>query len=175
MQKIINFLNSFYFRRKLSRLGKGSYIFYPSKIVNPNKVHIGNGSIICEHSWLNCGGSNELKKPSLYIGSHSYIGRMSQINAWKDVIIEDHVLIADRVLITDADHNYKNKIVPIIQQGDRFVGKVHIKSGAWIGINAVILPGVTIGINAVVCPNSVVLKDVADYSVVSGNPAKIIL
>ena len=168
------YLYNLYLRKKLFSLGKNSYIHYPSKIVDYNKISIGNNTVVSEYSWLNCAGKNKNLAPTLVIDDNCYIGRMSQINAWESVIIENNVLIADRVLITDADHNYKDKSLPIIQQGDRFVGKVHIKSGAWIGINVVILPGVTIGKNAVVCPNSVVIKDVNDYDIVSGVPAKII-
>lgn len=173
LSKIIIFIYSFILKFKLHNLGVNSQIHYLAKIINHQKIFIGDNTTICEQVWLNCGGS-ENKIPSLIIHGNSYIGRMSQINAWKEVIIESDVLIADRVFISDADHNYKNQSVPIIKQNDKFKGKVLIKSGAWIGINAVILPGVTIGKNAIVCPNSVVIKDVLDYEIVSGVPAKTI-
>ena len=53
-------------------------------------------------------------------------------------------------------------------------GKIRIKDKAWIGFNAIILKGVTIGEGAIVGAGSVVTKDVPDYAVVAGNPAKII-
>jgi acetyltransferase-like isoleucine patch superfamily enzyme len=112
--------------------------------------------------------------PSLRIGDGTYIGSFCQINAWESVTIEENVLIGDFVLITDCDHNFDNAEVPIMHQGDKFKGKVHIKSGAWIGRNAVIMPGVTIGHNAVVGANSVVTKDVLDNTVVGGVPARLI-
>lgn len=83
-------------------------------------------------------------------------------------------MIADRVYISDADHNFKELDIPIIHQGDYFKGSIRLKEGCWIGIGAVILPGVTIGKNAIVGANSVIRKDVPDYAVVSGNPATII-
>ena len=52
--------------------------------------------------------------------------------------------------------------------------KVVIKRGAWLGVNCVIFPGVTIGKNSVVAAGSIVKKDVPDYTVVAGAPAKII-
>jgi len=51
---------------------------------------------------------------------------------------------------------------------------VHIKRGAWIALNVVILPGVTIGENAIVATGSVVMKDVEPYTLVGGSPAKFI-
>jgi acetyltransferase-like isoleucine patch superfamily enzyme len=52
--------------------------------------------------------------------------------------------------------------------------KIHVKSGAWLAANCVITAGVTIGKNSVVAAGSVVTKDVPDYTVVAGNPAKAI-
>ena len=53
-------------------------------------------------------------------------------------------------------------------------GKVTIKENAWIGIGAIICPGVTIGRNAIVGAGAVVTKDVQDNVVVGGNPARVI-
>ena len=49
-----------------------------------------------------------------------------------------------------------------------------IKKGAWIGAGSSILPGVTVGKYAIVGASAVVTKDVPDYAVVVGNPAKVI-
>ena len=54
------------------------------------------------------------------------------------------------------------------------MGNVLIKKGCWIGRNVCILPGVTIGKGSVVGSNSVVTKDVGDFMVFAGNPAKFI-
>jgi acetyltransferase-like isoleucine patch superfamily enzyme len=51
---------------------------------------------------------------------------------------------------------------------------VHIKRGAWIGSNAIILPGVTIGEGAIVAAGSVVNREVPDLSIVAGNPARVV-
>jgi acetyltransferase-like isoleucine patch superfamily enzyme len=112
--------------------------------------------------------------PTLHIGHGTYIGRFVQINAWRNVAIGNDVLVADRVFISDADHNYANTNVPIRLQGDSFCGEVILREGCWIGIGAVILPGVTIGRNSVVAANAVVTKDVPDCVVVGGIPARII-
>ena len=51
---------------------------------------------------------------------------------------------------------------------------VTIRQGAWIGANSTIFPGVTVGKYAIVAAGAVVTKDVQDYAVVGGNPAKVI-
>ncbi len=53
-------------------------------------------------------------------------------------------------------------------------GKVRVKKNAWLGMNVTICPGVTIGEYAVVAAGAVVTKDVPDYAVVGGVPAKVI-
>jgi len=159
---------------RLGSLGKGSRIHPHVFFKSPYGIDIGNNVVIMGNAWLNTKGRQKNGKPSLFIGDRTYIGRNVQINAWKDVVIEPDVLIGDRVLISDADHNYSNPNIPIIQQGDKFKGRVLLCSGCWIGIGAVILPGVKVGVNAVVAANAVVTRDVPDYTIVGGVPAKFI-
>ncbi|MCF8296744.1 MAG: acyltransferase [Saprospiraceae bacterium] len=55
---------------------------------------------------------------------------------------------------------------------DSIVKPVTIKKGAFIGVNAIINPGVTIGENAIIAAGAVIIKDVPDFAIVGGNPAK---
>jgi acetyltransferase-like isoleucine patch superfamily enzyme len=161
-------------RNQFASWGRGSRIGRGAKIVGPQLVHIGNGVTIGEQVWMNAKDDRRDGAPTLHIGDGTYIGRFVQINAWRNVAIGNDVLVADRVLISDADHNYSNTDIPIRRQGDSFCGEVILREGCWIGIGAVILPGVTIGRNSVVGANAVVTKDVPDCVVVGGIPAKII-
>lgn len=98
----------------------------------------------------------------------------TQIESMSEVIIGDYVLTAPNVHITDRNHEYRNISVPIIKQGWFSRGPVVIESGCWIGTNAVIIGPVHIGKNSVVGANTVITKDIPDYSVAVGNPAKVI-
>lgn len=160
-------------RARVSALGVGSTIHPPATLYNPKVIAIGAGTVVREHAWLN-GGRAQGAKVVLKIGDGCYIGRFSHINAAEGVTIEDRVLIADRVYISDIDHEYRKPGVPVIQQGVRAKGPVLLKSGCWIGAGAVILSGVTVGRNAVVAANAVVTKDVPDFTVVGGIPAKVL-
>lgn len=154
--------------------GRRSRIEHSAKLIAPNLVAVGSNVHICEHAWLNAHDDRQDGLPTLHIGDGSYIGRFVHINAWQRVTIEKNVLIADRVFISDCEHVYADPTVPIAHQGDVFKGAVTLREGCWIGINAVILPGVTVGRNAVVAANSVVHGDVADHTVVAGAPARFI-
>jgi acetyltransferase-like isoleucine patch superfamily enzyme len=161
-------------RGRFASWGRGSRIGRGAKIVGPQLAHIGSRVTIGEQVWMNAKDDRGDGAPTLSIGDGTYIGRFVQINAWRNVAIGNDVLIADRVFISDADHNYSATNVPIRLQGDSFCGEVILREGCWIGIGAVILPGVTIGRNSVVAANAVVTKDVPDRVVVGGIPAKII-
>ncbi|WP_281256411.1 acyltransferase [Labilibaculum manganireducens] len=150
----------------------GLRINYPSTILNPKMIKIGENVVIKEHCWLNVFENKEGN--ALTIGDGVYIGRFCHINAKINVYIHSNVLIADRVYISDTTHVYENNDLPIIKQDCRYEGDIVIKEGAWIGCGVVILPGVTIGLNSVVAANAVVTKDVPDYSIVGGVPAKLI-
>lgn len=99
----------------------------------------------------------------------------SSINATTTIIIEDNVLIGSGCLISDTDSH------PLLWE-DRLYNNndktskapITIEKNAFIGARSIILKGVTIGEGAVVGAGSVVSKDVPPYTVVCGNPAKIV-
>ena len=91
-----------------------------------------------------------------------------------DIIIEDDAMLASGVQVYTTGHKFYDTSRPISQQGYAAPQDVVIRSGAWIGVNAIILPGVDIGHNVVVGAGSVVRKSVPSGSIVMGNPGKII-
>lgn len=108
-------------------------------------------------------------------GKHISIGKNVFINfdciflALGGITIEDDVLIGPKVSLITESH----PLNPRDRKG--LIGKaIHIKKNAWIGANAVILPGVTIGENVVIAAGAVVSKDVPDNTIVGGIPAKFI-
>lgn len=151
-----------------SRIGRGA------RLVAPHLICVGRNVRVGEQAWLNAKDDRCDGAPTLTIGDGSYIGRGVQINAWQSVRIGSNVLVADRVFISDADHNFRDPATPIRLQGDAFVGPVVLENGCWIGIGAVILPGVSIGRNSVVAANAVVTRSVPPCSVVGGIPARVI-
>jgi acetyltransferase-like isoleucine patch superfamily enzyme len=151
-----------------SRIGRGA------RLVSPHLVEVGSGVIVGENAWLNAKDDRGDGTATLRIGDGTYIGRLVQINAWRNVSIATDVMISDRVYISDADHTRADADVPVRLQGDQFSGPVVLQAGCWIGIGAVILPGVTIGRNAIVGANAVVTHSIPDRSVAGGVPARII-
>lgn len=91
-----------------------------------------------------------------------------------NIIIETDVSIGSGVHIYVANHRYHIPKIPIKFQGYYSAKEVHISSGAWIGSNSILLPGITIGKNAVVGAGSIITRSVEPYTIVAGNPAKLI-
>ena len=110
----------------------------------------------------------------LLIGEHSAIGKRCEIalNGGK-IVIGNSVRIASNVFITNANHEFVDKEVSIMNQG--IVTKdVTIEDDVWIGHGAIILPGIHIGKGAIIAAGSVVTKNVAAFTIVGGNPARFI-
>ena len=105
------------------------------------------------------------------IGRSSLIGFGSVIIG--PVVVDDDVLLAQNVILSALNHNYEDIHRPIREQGVN-TSPIHVGKGAWIGAQAVVLPGVTIGRNSVVAAGAVVTKDVPDFSIVVGSPARVV-
>ncbi|MFA6329466.1 MAG: acyltransferase [Candidatus Micrarchaeia archaeon] len=107
------------------------------------------------------------------IGDNITIGNGSFLVGGGGIEIGDNVLIAQGVKIYSETHKYQNTEVDIIFQGGES-RKVTIGKGSWLGANSIILPGIHIGKHCVVGAGSVVTKNIPDFSVVVGVPARII-
>lgn len=115
--------------------------------------------------------------PQLTIGEECHFGAFNHITCINRVQIGNRLLTGKWVTITDNSHGDTNKETLQIDPIKRPLyskGPVVIGDDVWIGDKATILSGVTIGDGAVIAANAVVTMDVPAYSVVGGNPAKII-
>lgn len=102
------------------------------------------------------------------LGKNVFINHSAILSASGGIEFGDGVMTAPGVRIATINHDFDERHTKYTY------GKVVIKKNAWIGMNATICPGVTIGEYAVVAAGAVVTKDVPDYAVVGGVPAKVI-
>ena len=104
-----------------------------------------------------------------------YIGRFSliQVSVGQEVFIGKNCSIGPffKIWTQTAD---VNSDFNLIEGKKPKKGNVIIKDGVWIGADVLISPGVTIGTNSIIGANSVVTKDVPDFAIVGGIPAKVI-
>ena len=163
--------------------GENVIFFSTSKVFNPqskSKIKIGNNTHIRGHLLV------FKYDGEITIGENCYIGDGTRIWSGESIKIGNNVLISHNVNIMDTNSHE----LDYIERSDRYIdlikngqwedkgsivtSPVIIKDYAWINFNAIILKGVTIGKGAIIAAGCVVTKDVADYTVVAGNPAKLI-
>ena len=115
---------------------------------------------------------NAVFTPGLSIGDNSGIGISCEING--PVTIGNNVMMGPEVVIYTSGHKFDRTDIPMMEQGSTDIEPVTIGDDVWIGRRAIIMPGVKIGTGSVIGAGAVVTKDVPEYCVVGGVPAKII-
>ncbi len=150
---------------------KKCYLGLNVKIYNKGQIELGKNVKVRPGTGLYCN-----KNCSLILSDNCEIGRDSTIASHNKVFLGKGVLTGPHVFISDHNHEYQNIDVPIYKQGVRmFPGdSIFIDEGSWLGTNVVIVGNVHIGKNCVIGANSVVTKDIPDFCVAVGIPARIV-
>jgi len=109
--------------------------------------------------------------PKLRIGRQVFIGRNTYIGVHQPITIGNHALIGAYCYIISGTHSFATRERPISDQ--EFIGKrIDIGADVWLGTHVVVLHGVTIGTGSVVAAGSLVNRDIPEYEVWGGMPAK---
>ncbi len=155
-----------------------SFLHYRSR--QPRGVHIGHGATVYLGTMFDLGPRGRVS-----------IGRFSLVNgAWficdAEIQIGDYALISWNVVFMDT---YRVPLDPLVRRrelervarrperriaGEEAARPIHIGRNVWIGFDCCVLPGVTLGDGSIVGARSVVLENVPAYTVVAGNPARVV-
>ena len=156
------FINPFFHKKgKRSLIRKNTRI----DVVPFNKFIIGPDSTIEDFSTIN-NGMGDVK-----IGARTRIGLANVIIG--PVTIKDDIIFAQNIVVSGLNHSYQDlTMAPKDQKCTS--AEIVIENEVWVGANSLITSGVHIGKHSVIAAGSVVTKDVPPYSVVAGNPAKVI-
>lgn len=159
--------------KKFCRVGKGAIICNPLRVQGGQNIHVGKKVQIAQRCWLAALPLTGEHEAQLIISDGTFIGDYNHIFATRSIVIEEKVLTANHVYISDNLHGYEDINTPIVEQPIKQLNNVVIGKGSWIGENVCII-GASIGKNCVIGANAVVTKDIPDYSVAVGVPAKVI-
>lgn len=134
---------------------------------------------MCRNIFLYCGKNVNIEPLANFgfgfkirLGNNSSIGLESKLQG--DIRIGDNVMMGPEVMIWTRNHCFNRVDIPMRLQGFSEDKPVLIEDDVWIGARVIILPGVRIGRGAILGAGAVVAKDVPDYAIVGGNPAKVI-
>lgn len=154
-------------RKKLGKLGERvfveknvSFMRFPKNIYIEDMVVVKEGAKLCPCN----------KDAIISIGKNTTIGYHNFIFASEKIEIGEDCLIAPFVYIVDSNHSISRK--QLINEQPNQTARIIIGKDVWIASNVTILKGVTIGNGAVIAANSVVNKDVPQYEIWGGTPAK---
>ncbi|MBF0494297.1 MAG: acyltransferase [Candidatus Omnitrophica bacterium] len=143
--------------------GGNTYI----RIRREGKIEIGDRVKIGTETWLV--GANDKK---LSIGDDVVIGGYSIFNGGHGLSIGANCVIASFVYMNTSDHNFKKG--ELIRNQGYFGGPIHIGEDVWVGGHCFINKNVTVGKGAVLGAGAIVVKDIPEYKIAVGNPARVI-
>lgn len=161
---------------KAQKIGKKCFIGVRARINTCKYFYMGNNCRIGNDCRLSFYDSfyGEKYKPKLIIEDGAYLGDHLTILCADEVIIEKNVLMASYITIATENHGIDPENMICYGKQPLSTLSVRIGEGSWIGEKVIILPGVHIGKKVIVGAGAVVTKDVPDYTIVAGNPAKVI-
>jgi acetyltransferase-like isoleucine patch superfamily enzyme len=144
------------------------YVMLDACIGKDNAITIGDNVIISK------GCVVQAKTGTLSIGAKCDIGVDTIITSASSITLEQSVLIAGNCYIGGARYHLEDKNRAIMEQGTYSRGPISIGEGSWIGASSTILDGVRIGKGCVIGAGSVVSRDIPDYAIAVGTPARVI-
>lgn len=140
----------------------GCIVGFNTNIINFSNVNIKKGAFLQDHVYLRAGMNG-----SINIGNNVAINSFARLFGHGGITVGGNSQIGPGATLTTTSHDPDNDMAAIFRP-------ITIGEWSWIGANAIILSGITIGKHVVIGAGSVVTKDIPDYSVAVGSPAKVI-
>lgn len=133
----------------------------------------------CKHIFKHCGKEVNVEHGAQFgtgvgisLGDKSGLG----VNCWvpSNLTVGNHVMMGPNCTILDRNHEHSRTDIPMMFQGDTERKPVVIEDDVWIGCQVLIMPGRTIKKGSIIAGGCVLCKDFPEYSIVGGNPSKLI-
>ncbi len=160
-------------------IAKDVSIHYSSDLSRSSARHIqiGKGVIIAKHAWLHISDLPNRKAPAIILEDGCGVQRRCTIAVRNQVHIERNTIFGPGALVTDHAFAFADEALPDDDSLAPRGGRIRIEQGCWIGYGAAIVceqGDLVIGRHSIIGANSVVTKSVPAYSIVSGNPGRVV-
>ena len=135
---------------------------------------------LCARKLLKACGRSVRVNPGVRFGSGSRVevgnnSNLSQrMRVIGDLVLGNDVMLGPEIVFISYNHEFQDLEIPMRAQGVTESKPIVVGNDVWIGMRALIMPGVHIGDHAIVAAGSVVTKDVPEWAIFGGNPAKLI-
>ena len=160
--------------KQLKKCGDNAHITYPFNVGCPSHIEIGKDTEIMANCRLHAYPDLTGKDANIVIGNHCFIGFRNTFLAGDDISIGDNVVTAADCCIVSHNHGINPESeVPYMDQ-PLTSAPTSIGDGTWLGHGVIVNAGVSIGNKCVIGAGAVVTKDIPDYSIAVGNPARVI-
>ncbi len=160
--------------RHPSRIRIGSNVIIDDNVVLDAKgggdgITIGDNVLIARNTILSCKGG------SIRIGDNTNIGMNCLFQSESRLEIGENVVMASYCyLVAGGNHGIERTDIPIIQQPSVSRGGIVIEKNCWLGARVTVIDGVTVGRDSVLAAGAVVIRDVPEFSIAGGVPAKVL-
>ncbi len=184
-------LRKMFYKKLLAKIGRGTVIgpyltlrcprqislgddvFIDGNVVldakgSESRIHLGNSVLVGKNTIFSCASATITVGNEISIGPNCYI-RASR----GPIILGSYITIGSHTVIISGNPDYKRLDIPMMKQAGNAQG-VTIGDDVWIGVGVRIVDGVKIGHGCIVGAGAVVIRDIPDYAIVAGVPARII-
>lgn len=174
--KLARLKSAFFHARQFRSFGSASWLKQHNQIVNPGNIAIGANVRIERNATLYSVGDylGKTHNGSICIGNAFFANRDLNISSARSITIGNSVTFGPNVSVFDFDHGYSDVRRNMLESELVIKGPVVIGDRCWLGANVFVASGVSLGQHCVVAANSVVTKSFPAYSVIAGNPARLI-
>lgn len=171
LSRFKNVVLSWHFRRR--HTGKGSYIDRSAHVLGWRSVKIGKNSVVSADCWFNVNNRSSAAT-QINVGDFCHLGRRNLLSSGQLLRLGDYCLTGPDCRFLGSDHIFNDPFLPYVASGAKQVAVMEVGPNCWFGAGVVVMGNVKIGHGSVIGALTLVTKDIPPFSLVVGNPARVI-
>jgi acetyltransferase-like isoleucine patch superfamily enzyme len=170
---LLSYILGIYRKQMSKQISKRSFIANKVQFLGIHNIEIQDNCTIGENTTFTVNDRSD-KEIRLKIGSNTYIGRNNFFSVGNYVNIGPYCIFGNNCSFVSSDHVFDTPLVPYALSGNSTQKGIKVGANCWIGINVPVVGDVEIGHGSIIGANALIVRDVPPFSIVVGNPARII-